>query len=373
MDIYIQEKSIFDYKHKEQKRINPYYGYIYFSFNLVNGKKYIGQSGKKFTGKYLGSGNRIRKAIKKYGKKNFIVHVIEWCDFGDCEKTSKKLLDQKEEFWLKFFNAKYDDKFYNVIDTATPALRGKENGFYGKTHSTETLEKIKISTDNRTEEQKQDSLRRQKESLDLFYESEEGKLFRKRMGDSKRGKNLTQEHNQKIRNSLSDRTEEQKQESSKKLSDSLLQFYSSEQGVICRKNMSIQRTGRKMPEGFGENASKRLKGVPKTPEHINKINRNPEKIRKTAEKHRGMKRSEQAKENMSKAKKGNPAPNKGTFHYHDPINRINKQFSNIEDVPKGWKRGSGKIVFHDPETLVNYTCFEGEQQNNWIKGRCKKK
>lgn len=33
-------------------------------------------------------------------------------------------------------------------------------------------------------------------------------------------------------------------------------------------------------------------------------NRNPEKIRKTAEKHRGMKRSEEAKKNMSKAQTG---------------------------------------------------------------------
>jgi hypothetical protein len=54
------------------------------------------------------------------------------------------------------------------------------------------------------------------------------------------------------------------------------------------------------------------KGKKKTKEHIEKINQNPEKIRKTAEKHRGMKRSEEAKEKMSKAKKGKFIPwNKG--------------------------------------------------------------
>jgi hypothetical protein len=31
-------------------------------------------------------------------------------------------------------------------------------------------------------------------------------------------------------------------------------------------------------------------GLTKSADHVNKINRNPEKIRKTAEKHRGMKR-----------------------------------------------------------------------------------
>ena len=51
MDIYINEKSIFDYKHPIQNRTEPYYGYVYFSFNLINGKKYIGQSGKVFNGK----------------------------------------------------------------------------------------------------------------------------------------------------------------------------------------------------------------------------------------------------------------------------------------------------------------------------------
>lgn len=48
----------------------------------------------------------------------------------------------------------------------------------------------------------------------------------------------------------------------------------------------------------------------------NVINKNPEKIRKTAEKHRGMKRSKEAKEKMSLAKKGKPAHNR--FKYHTP-------------------------------------------------------
>lgn len=45
----------------------------------------------------------------------------------------------------------------------------------------------------------------------------------------------------------------------------------------------------------------------------NVMNKNPEKIRKTAEAHRGMKRSKEARENMSRAKKGKPAHNRFTY------------------------------------------------------------
>ena len=54
--------------------------------------------------------------------------------------------------------------------------------------------------------------------------------------------------------------------------------------------------------------SKRLQGR-KCP-HNAITNKNPEKIRKTAEKHRGMKRSDDAKLKMSLAKRGKPTKNK---------------------------------------------------------------
>lgn len=65
-------------------------------------------------------------------------------------------------------------------------------------------------------------------------------------------------------------------------------------------------------------------------ERINKINKNPEKIRKTAEKHRGMKRSEESKRKMSLAAKK---------HMEDPIVRKKRS-------------GSGCIYIYNPETSV---------------------
>ena len=117
--------------------------------------------------------------------------------------------------------------------------------------------------------------------------------------------------------------------------------------------MSEFRKGKKKPEGFGEKVSKRLKGVARPKEVVDKINKNPEKIRKTAEKHRGMKRSEEARKNISRSKKGKPARNKGEIWYFDPINKEAKSFMNNEIPPSNWIKGTGRVVYHDPETLIN--------------------
>ena len=81
-----------------------------------------------------------------------------------------------------------------------------------------------------------------------------------------------------------------------------------------------------------------LKGQKKSAEHVDKINRNPEKIRKTAEKHRGMKRSTEARMKMSiSAKKRGPA-NKGKVYCYDP-NSKQTRVCLLEEIPKGWIRG----------------------------------
>jgi hypothetical protein len=46
-------------------------GIIYLTTNQINGKIYIGQTSINKHG-YIGSGKLLKKAIKKYGKNNFI-------------------------------------------------------------------------------------------------------------------------------------------------------------------------------------------------------------------------------------------------------------------------------------------------------------
>jgi len=80
-------------------------------------------------------------------------------------------------------------------------------------------------------------------------------------------------------------------------------------------------------------------------EKMDKINYNPTKIKKTAAKHRGMKRSDEAKRNMSISHLNLSAEQKkaksgvGCFYI---INNETKEVKrHIGEIPLGWSRGSG--------------------------------
>lgn len=84
------------------------YGYIYKTTNLINNKIYIGQrKGTIQDPNYYGSGQRLRKALKKYGKDNFKCEVIEWCDtFED--------IQLREKYWIEFYNSRDQQIGYNL-------------------------------------------------------------------------------------------------------------------------------------------------------------------------------------------------------------------------------------------------------------------
>lgn len=110
------------------------YGYIYMTTNLLNGKRYIGQHrAKKFTETYKGSGKILKLAIEKSGEENFKVELLECCE-------SKEELNEKEQYWIKKFNAQESKEFYNICKGGEAGPGGPN--MKGKHHSEETKRKM---------------------------------------------------------------------------------------------------------------------------------------------------------------------------------------------------------------------------------------
>ena len=108
-----------------------YYGYIYITTNLINGKRYVGQKKIDHNSKgYLGSGVLLRKAIKKYGKENFVIEEI------DTANTQEEL-NKKEQYWIKYYDSVING--YNETDAISKCG--------GNTYQSKTEEEMKIIKD----------------------------------------------------------------------------------------------------------------------------------------------------------------------------------------------------------------------------------
>lgn len=91
------------------------YGYIYKITNKINGKIYIGQHSKsdnsleKLDESYWGSGIKITKAIKKYGKEAFTMEIVCWCN-------SLEELNDREKYYITTLNCSNDTIGYNIAE-----------------------------------------------------------------------------------------------------------------------------------------------------------------------------------------------------------------------------------------------------------------
>lgn len=124
---------------------------IYMILNTINGKIYIGKSiniERRWKEELNGQLNaHIRRSMDKYGIANFKFSVILECEAEE--------LDEKEKFYIDFYNSHHRDFGYNKTlggeggqwseqtkKKVSKMRMGEGNPFYGKRHSEKTKAKI---------------------------------------------------------------------------------------------------------------------------------------------------------------------------------------------------------------------------------------
>src|SRR5210317_2008743 len=79
---------------------------VYKTINKQNGKFYIGQH-KRDGRNYLGSGKILKDAILKYGRESFNREILEYCD-------TKDKVNEREIYWIDKLKP-----YYNISDGGT--------------------------------------------------------------------------------------------------------------------------------------------------------------------------------------------------------------------------------------------------------------
>jgi len=162
------------------------YGYIYLTTNNINGKRYIGKKvSESFVENYYGSGTYIRKALKKYGKTNFTVAIIEECN-------SREELNRKERFWIKRYNAVESKEFYNLAV-------GGEGFSKGMRFSDEHKQKLaegKVGENNPNYQKKPNE--NQARGLEIGWHLPASEKHKKRLSEIRTGCEVSEETRKKL-------------------------------------------------------------------------------------------------------------------------------------------------------------------------------
>jgi group I intron endonuclease len=109
---------------------------VYKITNKLNNKIYIGITSQGAGVRYYkhlsdalhGSPFPIHNALRKYGKENFTLEIIELCE-------TSEILKEREKYWIAFYNSTNREIGYNMTEGG--------NGTFGRLHSEETKEKIR--------------------------------------------------------------------------------------------------------------------------------------------------------------------------------------------------------------------------------------
>ena len=111
---------------------------IYQITNIINNKKYIGKHAtNNLNDRYLGSGNLILKAIKKYGREKFKKEILFIFD------NEKEMIDKEIE--LVNEDMINSDSYYNITFGGNGFLSKEKHPYFKKHLSKKTRIKMSIA------------------------------------------------------------------------------------------------------------------------------------------------------------------------------------------------------------------------------------
>lgn len=127
---------------------------IYSIVNLVNNKRYIGQTKQGYRKRFIqhlcpkDASPLLNKSIKKYGKQNFECELL---DIAYDQETA----NLKERMWIKLLKTYQVENGYNLsmggqfgsfnketLQKMSDSHKGSKNHFFGKHHSEEAKQKM---------------------------------------------------------------------------------------------------------------------------------------------------------------------------------------------------------------------------------------
>jgi len=246
--------------------------YIYIFKNLLNNKVYVGQTNNPTKRKYehmknVQDGHKgiLYYSIRKHGEENFLFEVIEECN--DHESN------EREMFWIKHY-----DSFENGYNLTTggdhfshsQATKNKiGSAFRGKTLSDDHKQKLReANLGKKPPPHSEETLQRMSNSMIGKNTGPKSEEHKRKLSLAHKGKTLSEEHKEKLRNKpITDET---------------------------RQKISNAGKGRIVTEETRKKQSEALMGIKRGPQ-------TEEVKERRAQKLRGRKQSEEAKQKMRDA------------------------------------------------------------------------
>ena len=166
---------------------------IYKITNKVNGKIYIGQhQTEDLNDGYMGSGQNIRRAIKKYGVENFKKEILYYCTDWDTMNSMEEVL--------------VDNEFINREDTYNLRVGGSHGSFSEDTKK-KMSEAVKKGMTEEVRKKMSEAKKGRTSPRKGCHYSEEVK---RKMSEAHKGKVVSEEHRRKLSASAKRRWAERK-------------------------------------------------------------------------------------------------------------------------------------------------------------------